>query len=140
MSFLPLKRHQRVYFLFTRIETKWYLKIQTGFNHMAIAWPISPEHIYLLEPTFTGSLTCLKNLEDLNHKDITVLSLDLVHNPESKLVRLSFQTCATICQYLAGIDLGCKLVQSLYEKLTTESSTYLRSCGIKRVTSWVWKQ
>lgn len=107
---------------------------------MAMAWRIDEDHIYILEPTFTGALTHIAKLNQLILEGTQVLELDVIHHPQSKLVRLTFQTCATICQYLAGIDLKCKLVQSLYEKLTTESSTYLRSCGVKRVKSWVWKQ
>ncbi len=137
MSFLPLKARRKVLFLFARITEPWYAKVLQGFNHMAIAEVIDEGLLFIIEPTTTGALSRLHLMPKIGDWDhITVLELDLRTTKTSKLVRPTFQTCATLCQYLAGINLGCHLVQSLYERLTMNNITELNALGVLRVKQW----
>jgi hypothetical protein len=96
------------------------------------------------EPLLIGCSTIFRNAptnQELQYwSDFTVVEVVVVTTRANRLIGPIFQTCATIVQYLAGISLGCVLVNSLYKKLTGSKDTWLRDKGIQGVKLWQKQQ
>ena len=141
MSFLPLKPRQKILLLFIRAQKPWYIKLFKGFNHVAIGWIVQNNWVFILEPQVSGAVVKFKDMPKTHEWDhFTVIELDLVNDMKRKLFKPTFTTCATIVQYLAGISLGARLAQTLYDQLTKRDKRYLLAHGIRRVTLWESKQ
>ena len=139
MSFLPLSQKPKVLILFTRIARPACLKEIKGFNHCAIAFFVDEtcDHVFIVEPALQGANVALKKLPlEIHDEHTKILEIDLEFTFTQKLFRDGFQTCATLVQYLAGIDLKAVLAQTLYDRLTNRSEKYLKRHGIVEVTEW----
>jgi hypothetical protein len=124
-------------FIFMRIEDKWYTRLQTGFNHLALAERLGDDSYVLIEPLHSGANIAHVGQEAIDKlKPYTVIEADIVRRKCSRLVRPVFQTCTTVCQYLAGINCKVWLVQSLYNKLALSDDVYLRKLGVKEIKLW----
>lgn len=137
MSFLTYQPKRKVLLFFQRNDDAWYFKFLSGYTHVAIGY-VQDDIVAITEPIFTGTLSYITLVPEdrgmWGHLDI--LELDIVQTCDSKLVRPVFQTCATICQYLAGIRLGAILPQTLYSRLTQKSEAWLVAHGITGVKKW----
>ncbi len=142
MSFLPWVRKKTYLMLFTRMESP-ELKGLEGFNHMAIGWVHTDEVMQIIEPALQGASIDFVYVKDVlraqQEQNIEILEVDVRVTLKQRLFKERFQTCATVVQYLAGIDLDATLVQTLYERLTTKDEIYLKRHGIRRVVKWEWK-
>lgn len=136
-SFLPLKSRRKVLLIFSRDESRWFNRIQRGYNHVAMA-EVFGEFLVIVEPLFRGATIMYRTLPTQYEWDgYAVLELDIIPSRGNKLIRPLIQTCATFCQYLCGFDLHTIWVQTLYERLTRGCSTWnLEEFGIRRVTQW----
>jgi hypothetical protein len=142
-SFIPFKERRRFLFLFTKTDG-WWGKYLKGYTHVCLMEYINQEFAIGFEPALAECRTIFRTV--LTRKDIelledwTILELTVLATKENRLIKPLFQTCATIVQYLAGISLGCILVNSLYNKLTKSSHKWLESKGVYGVTTWVKSQ
>lgn len=138
MSFLPYHLGQTIYLIFMRVDKPWYLKWLKGFNHVAIAWPTAEELVFIVEPVLNGTLAdSRRNLDWLARRSgVVVVEVETGLWAENKLFKFTFQTCASLVQYLAGINLKVWLAQSLYDKLINLSVSQRTKYGIQKVTVW----
>lgn len=141
ISFLTLKKERRFLLLFRRLEVP-ELKALRGFNHMALGWYIAADKVQVIEPAFHGANIDIVSIKDLKAMSelVRVVEVDTTVTVGQRLFKEGFQTCATLVQYLMGIDLSVTLVQTLYERLTTYSDEYLSEHGILGVNKWELKQ
>lgn len=143
MCFLPWVRNKTYLMLFIRLESP-ELKGLEGFNHAALGWEHTDEVMQIIEPALQGANIDFVYVKDVlkaqKERNIEILEVDVKATLKQKLFKERFQTCATLIQYLAGIDLDATLVQTLYERLTTKDELYLKRHGIRRVVKWEPKQ
>lgn len=143
MSFLPLMRKREFFLFFMRVESP-ELKNLSGYNHMALGLMLTDEVMLIIEPALEGANMNLCYVKDIvlrvamNPREALVMNVK--RNRKQKLFKEDFQTCATMVQYLCGIDLKAKLVNTLYKRLTTKDEIYLRRHGILGVRPWELKQ
>lgn len=142
MSFLTLRETNTVLLLFTRVSKPDALRHIKGFNHVAWGWvlPEQPQVMLIIEPAMQGANIDFVYVEEVIEEAIEVLELDLKFTFTQKLFKEELQTCATLVQYLSGIDLGATLAQTLYNKLTRKDKGYLAKHGILEVRRWELKQ
>lgn len=141
MSFLKLREKSTILLLFTRVERPKALKEIKGYNHVAFGYQLTNEALLVIEPALQGANIDFVYVDELAAKaaEIEILELDVRFTFSTKLFKEQFETCATFVQYLAGIDLGATLAQTLYNRLTKKSLAYLNNKGITEVRKWVLK-
>ena len=128
-------------FLFSRVIDRWYTRIQYGFTHVVFAEVVDEDLLFIIEPGFSGATMMLRTYPTLHEWDnYCVVEVSLNFNKSQKLIRPLIQTCATICQYLAGINLHTIWAQTMFERLTCEQHEYLSNYGIRSVRIWEQKQ
>lgn len=101
---------------------------------------VTDELIVGFEPLLIGCSTIFRDVPTKDEvqywTDWTIVEVIVVPTRANRLIGPVFQTCATIVQYLAGISLGCILVNSLYKKLTGSKIEWLKQKGIQGVKVW----
>lgn len=113
-----------------------------GFNHVDIAIERKGQLI-LVEPVYCrGSITIFDDL--MIDSDVTVVTLTVRDKTKSDFMRLMVGSCATMAQYVIGVDLKAILAQTLYNKLLKLSSLDKLRRGISELTikegeAWVLK-
>jgi hypothetical protein len=136
---VPLKVKRTFLLLFGHTDI-WYAKYLSGYTHVCLFEYISEEFMICHEPILIGCQTMFRSalsVEDLSHlKEWKVVQITVTPTAKNRLIMPIFQTCATIVQYLAGISLGCMLVDSLYKKLTRSKREWLKKQGIVGVNVW----
>jgi len=118
----------------------WYVKYIPGFNHVCLLEYMNDELVVGYEPLMIGCSTIFRDAptsQEMEYwADWTIVEVSVVTTRANRLIGPIFQTCATIVQYLAGISLGCVLVNSLYKKLTSSKTEWLKDKGIQGVKIW----
>lgn len=136
MSFLPLVRRRRFLLLFARSNDK-RIKWLSGFNHLAIAEYIGNDLMVIIEPHFWGcSIRSCPVSMFPKLPNVVIIEFCVHVTKTNKLIRPLLQTCATLVQYIAGIDLGIFLVQTLYDYLTQTDPFLLKAKGIHKLKVW----
>jgi hypothetical protein len=119
MYFLPAKGYRKILMVFSRVDTSWYDKLLKGYNHVCMVEVLEDDLVVIIEPTNYGARFMLRSFPTEGEwAKFKVVELDVVVNRSRKLIGPRFQSCATICQYMAGIDTGAILAQTLYKRLT----------------------
>ena len=146
-SFLPCRTRRKFLLIFCKTNGSWTHKYIKGFNHVVVA-EVFDEILVILEPTFMCVNVMFRSYPSPGEwKDYTIIEVETVQRSAdnillkqtsfaNRLVRTYLSSCATICQYIMGCDLGCFLPSTLYSALTTKDSKYLKSKGIVRVKLW----
>ena len=134
---MPLKSPQTILFVFSRLYDRWWAKYLSGFNHMAMAIVLDKDYVIVIEPWYSHcSVTCRTYPAPGEWDKWKVVELTVVPTNKQKLVRPVMQTCATLCQYLGGVNLGCILPNSLYNTIVSRSAEWLKDKGIQGVKIW----
>lgn len=135
-SFLPLVKKRRFLLLFARNKDRRVAWL-SGYNHISIVELLRDDYCVVIEPHFFGaSVYVTKSFELKELRGVTALELEVHNTRTNKLIRPLLQTCATLVQYIAGIDLGIFLVQTLYNYLTQTDPIMLQAKGIHKVKIW----
>ena len=107
----------KYYFLFSRLDNAWYLRMQPGFTHVSLI-RVHGKRWMIFEPLLR---CCFLNICKANEyhrfKNYVVLEVKVKVTKRNRLIRPIFQTCATFVQYIAGISTGAILCQTLYDRL-----------------------
>lgn len=138
MSFLPLVKRRKILLLFSRVPDKRIAWL-SGYNHIAIADITHDEAAVVIEPHFFGCSVRAIDVALITQPEfvgIKIIEMTVVNTKTNKLIRPLLQTCATLVQYIAGIDLGIFLVQTLYDYLTQTDPLLLKAKGIHKVKVW----
>jgi hypothetical protein len=123
-------------FFFGKSQGFWGRKLK-GFSQAFIAEFVTETDMIKFEPLYAeGSLEIIKFPFEYD-KDLTIIYVTTCPTDKNKLVKPTFQTCSTLIQYMAGIDLGCITPQGLYEALTESDAEWLKSRGVMEVSKWV---
>lgn len=136
-SFLPLVKRRKFLLLFSR-NTDKRIAWLSGYNHLAIVEYTSSDLMVIMEPHFWGCSirTCPTAMFPKLPKEIKIIEITVTNTRTNKLIRPLLQTCATLVQYIAGIDLGIFLVQTLYDYLTQTDPLFLKAKGIHKLKVW----
>jgi hypothetical protein len=130
--------------LFTHTTT-WWDKILPGYTHVCLMMHESEEDENgMVKITYCDPLT---RKSFMSPGCIYLESMTSLLLPKRAMITITYkpnrvnlirpvQTCATIVQYLLGINLGATTVNSLYNKLTTKHLNWLAKKGITGVKIW----
>lgn len=122
-------------FFFGKSSGFWRKKLKK-FSHVMLAEFISESIMIKFEPLFNqGSLEIL-SFPFENRENFTIVYVKTQPNKMNRLVKPTFQTCSTLIQYMAGINLSAITPQGLYEALTSSDIKWLRSRGVMEVSKW----
>jgi hypothetical protein len=122
-------------FFFGKSEGFW-AKWLKGFSHLLLAQFISDNQMVRFEPLFTDGFLDLMSFPFECNDNYTVIYVKTCPTSKQKLVKPTFQTCTTLIQYMAGIDLGCITPQGLFEALTQSNTKWLKDRGVMEVSKW----
>ena len=130
-------RHRTRKFLFIFSQSdNWWLKTLGGYTHVSLMEQIDDETYIYIDPMTYGSETSIIKLSSPFPiiDGLTILKVTIKSNKRvNKLVRLGFQSCSTIVQYMAGIWLGAWTAHGLYRSLTELNLASLHKHGIIEV-------
>lgn len=131
--FLPSKRRRRFLFVFSRTDC-WWDKYLTGYTHVSLCEVIEG-FLVVHDPCLDGCRATFRVMP-LPHEWDGYKVIEVTTSPTkaNRLIRPIFQTCTTLVQYLAGIDLGAILVQTLYERL--QDPAIQTKDGIREIRVW----
>lgn len=107
---------KRTYYLAFGYSDKWYTNYLRGYTHVAVV-ARSNGLVIGLEPLLSFCKVVAGttvNLQEWNE----ILCVRVQHKRANNLFKLQFQTCATVAQYIMGINTGAILCQTLYNRLT----------------------
>lgn len=118
--FLPFKFRRRFLFIFGHSDL-WVNKYLKGYTHVVLAEFIDG-FLTIIEPTLSSARVIFRTMPrsrewlDYGVLEVVVSYKDVTKN---NLIGFKWQTCATVVQYLAGINTGALLAQTLYKRLLT---------------------
>jgi hypothetical protein len=92
--------------------------------------------LVLFEPLFKGAVLDVMLNPFEFEEDLTILRVKIKSINKNRLIKPTFQTCSTLVQYVAGINLGPITPQGLYEALTLMDAKWLKRRGVLEVKSW----
>jgi hypothetical protein len=128
----------REFLFFFGTTTGFWAKKLSLFSHSFVAEFISETEMIKFEPLFSqGSLELITFPFEVEENFTVIYVKTRPRNNKNKLVKPTFQTCSTLIQYMAGIDLGCITPQGLYEALTQSNPSWLMERGVMEVSKWV---
>lgn len=105
-----------------------------GYTHVSLCEVIE-EFLVVHDPCLGGCRTTFRT-KPLTDEWDRYMVIEVVTYPthNNKLIKPIFQTCATIVQYLAGINMGATLAQGLYQTLTHPDTLFMD--GIREIKIW----
>ncbi len=131
--FLPSKRRRRFLFVFSRTD-RWWDKYLPGYTHVSLC-EVVEGFLIVHDPCLNGCRTTFRVMPLPGEWDAyKVIEVVTCPTKANRLIKPIFQTCTTLVQYLAGIDLGAILVQTLYDRLLNPSTA--TKDGIREITIW----
>ena len=131
--FLPSKRRRRFLFVFGYTDC-WWNKYLPGFTHVALC-EVVEGFLIVHDPCMNGCRTTFRTMPAPGEwNGYTVVEVVTRPAKGNKLIKPIFQTCTTIVQYLAGIDLGAILTNTLYQRLV-DPNTQTKD-GIREIKLW----
>ena len=136
-TFGSISETKEYLFFFGHSEGFWANTL-AGFSHCYLGQPSYPFTAWVIfEPLFQeGSLYLMPEPFELPVNTIA-LRVRIKSRYKNRLIKPTFQTCSTLVQYMAGIDLGTITPQGLYEALTLSDDKWLKRRGVLEVSEWV---
>lgn len=131
--FLPSKKQRRFLFVFGYTDG-WWDSWLPGYTHVSLC-EVVDGFLIVMDPCLGGCRTMFRTMPLPGEWD-SYKVIEVVTQPTrgNRLIRPIFQTCTTIVQYLAGIDLGAILAQGLYQTLMHPDT--LSMDGIREIKLW----
>jgi len=115
---------------------RWIDRFTNGYTHVKLGQllPGEDREIIWFNPTFETGLVYLQS-RCVGEKT-KGLYVSTVAQEKQAVCRFGIQTCATLVQYLMGINLGVWTPQGLYNELTMECEQRLYEQGVQEVRPW----
>jgi hypothetical protein len=126
---------EREFLLFFGKSEGFWAHTLKGFSHCFIG-ETRADILIIFEPLFSGGSFELLELPIETDDCLTVLSIRVKSTHKNRLIKPTFQTCSTLVQYMAGINLGPITPQGLYEALTLSDAKWLKRRGVLEVKAW----
>ena len=121
---------------FGKSEGFWAQTLK-GFSHTFIGEIVcGGQALIIFEPLFKEACLEVMMRPFAFDEELTILKIKVKSKQKNRLIKPTFQTCSTLIQYVAGINLGCITPQGLYEALTLSDTEWLKSKGILEVSVW----
>lgn len=141
-SCLPFKANRRFYLIFGYSDIKaWYSCFLDGYTHVTLAQTCNLGVVtVIMEPLDHACMIGIKAISEPPTLKGKVLEVFISVSRKSKLIKPTIQTCATLIQYIMGINLGVITCQSMYDRLVNKDSEWLRKRGVLGVKEWVEPQ
>lgn len=140
-SCLLFNPRREYYLIFGYSDIKgWYDRFLDGYTHVTLAQHIVPTYLSVIEPMDHAAITGIIRISELAQMKGKILHLKTNVTRKSKLIKPTIQTCATLIQYMMGINLGVITCQSMYDRLVNKDSKWLRKRGVLEVKEWAERQ
>jgi hypothetical protein len=122
---------------FGKSEGYWAQTLK-GFSHCFVGEIVCDgQALILFEPLFKEAVLDVMLRPFAFDEHLVMIRMKVKSKNKNRLIKPTFQTCSTLIQYVAGINLGTITPQGLYDALTLSDAEWLKSKGILEVTEWV---